>query len=585
MAILKNTTLNDTGFLKLPIGTTGQRPTPAAGQMRFNSTTGKTEFYNGQIGEWIGTVDPGVVGTGGEIFDTEVYGTKYRVHVFTTTGNSTLTITRGGEVEYLIVAGGGGGGGRSGGGGGAGGVITGTTTLTSTSYTITVGSGGAGGGGTGVNGSNGSNSSAFNLTALGGGGGGSDGNNSGANGGSGGGGRYGDGGGSATQPGSSSGGLGNAGGSGTSGTWMGGGGGGAGDDGISGYDTEVGNGGIGISTFITGAVRLYAAGGGGGSHDPRPGSGLFGYGGLGGGGDGGRDPYSTSTDSGGTGADGFDGAPNTGSGGGAGSTDGSSGGGGGDGGSGIVIIRYPLSQDRSIAIDAPSEITDGLVWDIDFGKPSTYDGTNGGGLRSSNIVKDSRNNGITGFINNTTAKYAGSHRGSFTFNGSNSYIDFDDELIKTTGGWTVSSWVRTGSTVNSGGLLHNFIGADAITYNSWYWTVLNGNLALWNRSPGTWRYGDTTIQPNTTFQAVLVSDPSGTSYQFYYNGIAEGGNHTTYSWNPDYAGLKIGYIGRGDSPNGRYWLGEYYSLQVWDRALTAEEVLENYNASKWRFGL
>jgi len=89
-------------------------------------------------------------------------------------------------VEYLIVAGGGGGGlgGGTGGegGGGAGGMITGSliTKVSSTNYSVTVGTGG------GV--SNAGNNSVFlSKTALGGGRGGSVGAENGGNGGSGGG--------------------------------------------------------------------------------------------------------------------------------------------------------------------------------------------------------------------------------------------------------------------------------------------------------------------------------------------------------------------------------------------------------------
>jgi hypothetical protein len=49
MANLKNTTINDTGFLRLPSGTTAQRPgSPSAGMMRYNNTDSRIEFYNGE---------------------------------------------------------------------------------------------------------------------------------------------------------------------------------------------------------------------------------------------------------------------------------------------------------------------------------------------------------------------------------------------------------------------------------------------------------------------------------------------------------------------------------------------------------
>jgi hypothetical protein len=52
MATLKNTTVNDTGFLTLPNGTLAQRPSsPTLGMMRYNSTIARTEVYNGSL--WI----------------------------------------------------------------------------------------------------------------------------------------------------------------------------------------------------------------------------------------------------------------------------------------------------------------------------------------------------------------------------------------------------------------------------------------------------------------------------------------------------------------------------------------------------
>ena len=50
MATLKNVTINDTGFLRLPVGTGAQRPAQNAGNigsLRINSSTGHLEFWNG----------------------------------------------------------------------------------------------------------------------------------------------------------------------------------------------------------------------------------------------------------------------------------------------------------------------------------------------------------------------------------------------------------------------------------------------------------------------------------------------------------------------------------------------------------
>ncbi len=47
MAILKNTVINDTGFITMPNGTTAQRPSPSTGMLRYNSSIGSLEYYNG----------------------------------------------------------------------------------------------------------------------------------------------------------------------------------------------------------------------------------------------------------------------------------------------------------------------------------------------------------------------------------------------------------------------------------------------------------------------------------------------------------------------------------------------------------
>jgi hypothetical protein len=198
----------------------------------------------------------------------------------------------------------------------------------------------------------------------------------------------------------------------------------------------------------------------------------------------------------------------------------------------------------------------------------------------------------TGKSGQTITLQSMDYSGDQTFklnSGTPSYFDLgSDWIVKGAGGWTVESWVNFDTVpgsydnVNSPG---NFIGSDSISYNSWYWSVLSNKLALWNISPGTWRYGSTTIQPNTWYQTVLVSEPSGTSYQMYLNGIAEGGDHTTYSWNASYAGLRVRYMGRGNSTNTRRIDGSLPITRIYDRRLSADEIKSNFNATRGRYGI
>ena len=171
--------------------------------------------------------------------------------------------------------------------------------------------------------------------------------------------------------------------------------------------------------------------------------------------------------------------------------------------------------------------------------------------------------------------------------GTDDYIDLgSDILYKTGGGWTVETVVNFDSIAGSYNNVtspSNFIGSDSIDYNSWYWSVLDGKLALWNRSPGIWKYGSTTLSTNKWYHTTLVCNDAGTSYQMYLNGIAEGGDHTTYSWNPSYAGLKIRYIGRGNSTNVRQINGKIGYFKVTKKALSSKQVYRSFNAIRKRF--
>ena len=279
-------------YIKLPVGTTAQRPSvPTVGMTRYNATTGKPEIY--QAGQW------------------NAYSTTY-------------------NVDYLVVAGGGAGGASSVnsscGGGGAGGYLSGNLTILSGMPTYVV----IGAGGSPVTnslGNNGSNSTLTGfttLTAIGGGGGGGGTYSTitakGGNGGSGGGtlqNNQGYTGGLGTAGQGNNGGLGSS----SSPSWGGGGGGGAGAAGSNGTPTNAGPGGVGAQ-WVNGSY--YAGGGGGATYNGYTG----GAGGTGGGGAGGSTSAATA------------GTVNTGGGGGASSYPGDTYGAGGSGGSGVVIIRY-----------------------------------------------------------------------------------------------------------------------------------------------------------------------------------------------------------------------------------------------------
>jgi len=309
----------------------------------FNINFNNAVFAIGSSFTLYGIAASGGIGskaTGGTV----TTGGGYTYHAFTQSGMfvSNQAIT----ADVLVVAGGGGGGQNTGGGGGAGGYrLLSSQSLTTGTYSVSVGAGGLGGftGGSGIlsGGFNGFNSTFGNLiTSSGGGGGAGSGTTvagfGGKNGGSGGGASRGaissKNGGSGNTP-STSPSQGNNGGNNGTGP-AGGGGGGAGAVGAN-ATSNGGAGGAGsnsasswLSVTGLGVGGFLAGGGGGGVYA----GGSAGAGGSGGGGAGGADSVSAPTA----------GTANTGGGGGGQNNNDtpSNGNRGANGGSGLVIVRY-----------------------------------------------------------------------------------------------------------------------------------------------------------------------------------------------------------------------------------------------------
>lgn len=346
MATLKNTLIDDTGYLQLPTGTTAQRPSsPSDGYMRYNTTESEVEVYSS--GQW------------------KSWSNKLPY-----------------EVDYLIIGGGGGGGGSTAGGGGAGGLRTsygstsgGGTASESTKvlevgqvYTITIGAGGVGSRKNddgAPNNTNGGSSTFDDIVSIGGGYGfsGSPSVSRVANtGGSGGGGGYYSGN-SITAPSSIAGasgtvGQGYNGGDGVAiSEWGGAGGGGA--AGIGANQNSTRQGGIGLQSSITGVATYYAGGGGGGAHNADGNT----SGGNGGGGQGGTGQSSIATS----------GTANTGGGGGgSGFYQYGPNPSGGNGGSGVILIRMLTSDYSGTTTGSPTVLTDGNYTILKFTTSGTY---------------------------------------------------------------------------------------------------------------------------------------------------------------------------------------------------------------------
>jgi len=99
MANLKNTIIDDVEFVKLPIGTSSERPnTPEAGMIRYNTTQGNVEGYDGIEWTTLGK-RPEWITESGRLF-------RSSPGIYTTRSYSTTVVTDSPQaVTYSIVSG------------------------------------------------------------------------------------------------------------------------------------------------------------------------------------------------------------------------------------------------------------------------------------------------------------------------------------------------------------------------------------------------------------------------------------------------------------------------------------------------
>jgi hypothetical protein len=453
-------------------------------------------------------------------------------------------------LEVLVVAGGGGGSGNfydDGAGGGAGGLIYNSTyqLLSATAITVTVGAGGAAS--TGGQGGDGGNSVFASLTAIGGGGGAAH-RSSGRAGGSGGGsaGAY-------DVPDTTIGGAGTPGQGFDGGTsvypgYAGSGGGGAGAPGVGGTGTSGKNGGNGQAYSISGTSTYYAGGGAGYGYT------YGGIGGLGGGGNGGN-PSPLAPTAGGT---------NTGGGGGGGRTVGQVPFvGTAAGGSGIVIIRY----------SGPQAATGGTV--VSANGYTTHTFTTSGTFTPA-LWNDLSGNNINGTLTNGVVWSPSVNGGVMNFDGVDDYTLITPPT--TYSEYTIQFFCKW---ISSVGVSERLFGCDAFgTY-----TIFNPYDVGFHYNPLGGSPPSVTLASgvnvgfgNWCNVAVTVSTASS-NVVIYVNGIARN------SWNvlPS-ANLSANiFVGRQNILYGANC--QFGNFQLYNRALSATEIAQNYNATKTRFGL
>jgi hypothetical protein len=139
---------------------------------------------------------------------------------------------------------------------------------------------------------------------------------------------------------------------------------------------------------------------------------------------------------------------------------------------------------------------------------------------------------------------------------------------------TFNLWVwRNGTQSGFDGLVSN-ISRSGFIYNE----AGTSFSYIWNNDSGTYNYSSGIDTANQTWVMTTLT-VSPTDVKWYLNGILQhskvyGHSSTTIS------NL---YIGSDAGIAGRFYNGRIAQVQIYNRALTAQEILQNYNATKGRY--
>jgi hypothetical protein len=226
----------------------------------------------------------------------------------------------------------------------------------------------------------------------------------------------------------------------------------------------------------------------------------------------------------------------------------------------------------------PKIIKDGLVMYLDPGSPNSYFN------KTSTTIKDISGNNRTGTLTNGPT-YSTSNGGSIIFDGSDDYI-----LIPYTGNtsnsYTFNIAMKCNTMDSNSGNRQTILGLsynNNIAYQQ-FTSEIWGNVGVTFRGNGgstegvdffTNSWTTNNDANNITYYTIIINS---TNHLMYINNVLKINISRPYTAN-------FNSILLGGRNQGNFWNGGCYLFQMYDRILTDNELTQNYNVVKSRFGL
>ena len=213
---------------------------------------------------------------------------------------------------------------------------------------------------------------------------------------------------------------------------------------------------------------------------------------------------------------------------------------------------------------SPKIVTDGLVLCLDAANRKSYPG-------SDTTWFDRSGNGNHGTLTNSPT-FSGTNGGIIVFDGVDDNISFTTSNLVVN---TVSLWLYIRAAQN-GAIICS--GSDVYSSSSWEWSIFIYESNIYFRGNagnfGSINYPASNYV-NRWVNFTLIRDLNSLSY-FYENGIYR--NQASEASSANTNQLRIGKAGAAASIN----VG---NTLIYNRALSTSEILQNFNATRGRYGV
>jgi hypothetical protein len=225
-------------------------------------------------------------------------------------------------------------------------------------------------------------------------------------------------------------------------------------------------------------------------------------------------------------------------------------------------------------------ITDKLLIYIDGANSNCYDS----GTTLYNLV----NNDPGSLINGVT--YDSNNRGSFVFDGVNDYIDLGSRVTSLAPSYPLSidCWIWVSSTNPANGGV--FTSANGLTVPYYGFSLqIFSNLIFANIGDGTGggsinrrSFLTTNTLVPEVWNHVVVTVDTGNIFQVYLNGLLMSGSYSGSGGSINWGSGTTTQIGLSTAYNTPF-KGKISNVKLYNKLLSQDEVLQNYNALKNRF--